>query len=91
MMTGPTLPTFAPNSPNLRMRLDQLAEQSRRTALCRAAQPRAGSERLRARLADVEAKMVHVDRAPLMADLVTACDVREGMGSGRALTGNGQL
>jgi hypothetical protein len=60
----------------LRMRLDQLAEQFADGALS-ASQLRAGSERLRARLADVEAKMVHVDRAPLLADLVTASDVRK--------------
>jgi site-specific DNA recombinase len=58
------------------MRLDQLAEQFADGALS-ASQLRADSERLRARLADVEAKMVHVDRAPLLADLVTASDVRK--------------
>jgi DNA invertase Pin-like site-specific DNA recombinase len=60
----------------LRMRLDQLAEEFADGALT-ASQLRAGTERLRARLGDVEAQMVHVDRAPILADLVTAQDVRK--------------
>jgi hypothetical protein len=60
----------------LRMRLDQLAEAFSDGALT-ASQLKAGTERLRARLVDVEARMVHVDRAPLLADLVTAQDVRQ--------------
>jgi site-specific DNA recombinase len=59
----------------LRLRLDQLVEQFADGGLT-ASQLRAGSERLRARLADLEARMVHVDRAPILADLVTAQDVR---------------
>jgi site-specific DNA recombinase len=37
---------------------------------------KASSARLRERLSDLEARMHHVDRAPLLADLVTAHDVR---------------
>jgi DNA invertase Pin-like site-specific DNA recombinase len=61
---------------SLRMRLDQLAEQFADGTLT-AAQLKAGTERLRTRLADLEARMVHIDRAPLLADLVTAQDVRK--------------
>jgi DNA invertase Pin-like site-specific DNA recombinase len=60
----------------LRMRLDQLAEQFADGTLS-ASQLRAGTDRLRTRLTDLEARMVHVDRAPLLADLVTAHDVRK--------------
>jgi DNA invertase Pin-like site-specific DNA recombinase len=60
----------------LRMRLDQLAEDFADGIITRD-QFLAGTERLRARLADLEARMVHVDRAPLLADLVTASDVRK--------------
>jgi hypothetical protein len=60
----------------LRMRLEQLAEAFSDGALT-ASQLRAGTERLRARLADLDAQMVHVDRAPLLADLVTSGDVRK--------------
>jgi site-specific DNA recombinase len=60
----------------LRMRLDQLAEAFADGTIS-AAQLKAGSERLRARLVDVQARMVHVDRAPILADLVTAHDVRK--------------
>jgi DNA invertase Pin-like site-specific DNA recombinase len=60
----------------LRMRLDQLAEAFSDGALT-ASQLRSGTERLRARLGDIEARMVHIDRAPLLADLVTADDVRK--------------
>ena len=69
----------------LRMRLDQLAEQFADGTLT-AGQLKAGTERLRTRLADLEARMIHVDRAPLLADLVTAHDVRkawEGIGLDR--------
>jgi len=60
----------------LRLRLDQLAEQFADGNLS-ASQLRAGTERLRTRLTDLEARMVHIDRAPLLADLVTAQDVRK--------------
>jgi DNA invertase Pin-like site-specific DNA recombinase len=60
----------------LQLRLDQLAEDYADGALTRA-QLKAGTERLRARLADAESRMVHVDRAPILADLVTAHDVRQ--------------
>jgi len=60
----------------LRMRLDQLAE-AHADGTITMSQLRAGTERLRRKLADVDANMVHVDRAPLLADLVTATDVRK--------------
>jgi DNA invertase Pin-like site-specific DNA recombinase len=60
----------------LRIRLDQLAEAFSDGALT-ASQLRSGTELLRARLTDIEARMVHIDRAPLLADLVTAQDVRK--------------
>jgi DNA invertase Pin-like site-specific DNA recombinase len=59
----------------LRLRLDQLAE-SFADGTISAAQLKAGSERLRARLTDIQTRTVHVDRAPILADLVTAEDVR---------------
>jgi hypothetical protein len=69
----------------LRLRLDQLADAFA-DGTATHSQFRSGTERLRARLADLEARMVHVDRAPLLADLVTAHDVRkawEGIGLDR--------
>lgn len=60
----------------LRMRLEQLAEDFADGTLT-ASQLRAGTERLRARLGDIEIRMAHVDRAALLADLVTAQDVRK--------------
>src|SRR5829696_3564367 len=60
----------------LRMRLEQLAEAFADGTVS-AAQLAVGSERLRGKLADVEARTVHLDRAPLLADLVTAKDVRK--------------
>jgi hypothetical protein len=59
----------------LRLRLNQLA-QSFAEGEIDSAQLQAGSERLRARLSDGESRMVHVDRAPVLADLVSAQDVR---------------
>lgn len=72
----PDLRALRSDADTLRIRLDQLAEAFADGTVS-AAQLRAGTERLRGRLADVEAKMVHVDRAPLLADLVTAQDVRK--------------
>jgi len=60
----------------VRLRLDQLAEAFA-DATISAAQLKAGSERLRVRLVDLQTRMVHVDRAPILTDLVTAHDVRE--------------
>jgi DNA invertase Pin-like site-specific DNA recombinase len=60
----------------VRLRLDQLAEAFADGTIS-AAQLKAGSERLRARLADIQTRMVHVDRAPILADLVSAHDVRK--------------
>jgi site-specific DNA recombinase len=59
----------------LRLRLDQLAEAFADGTIS-AAQLKAGSERLRGRLTDIQTRMVHVDRAPILVDLVTADDVR---------------
>jgi DNA invertase Pin-like site-specific DNA recombinase len=59
----------------LRLRLDQLADAFADGEV-NASQLRSGSERLRARLADIQARTVHVDRAPILADLVTAHDAR---------------
>jgi hypothetical protein len=59
----------------LRKRLNQLADHFADGTID-SAQLKAGSERLRARLSDAETRMVHVDRAPILADLVTAQDVR---------------
>jgi DNA invertase Pin-like site-specific DNA recombinase len=69
----------------LNTRLAQLAEEFADGAIT-APQLRAGTERRRARLGEVESRMVHVDRAPLLVDLVTAQDVRkawEGIGLDR--------
>jgi site-specific DNA recombinase len=60
----------------VRLRLDQLAEAFADGNIS-GAQLKAGSERLRERLTDVQARMVHVDRAPILVDLVTAGDVRK--------------
>jgi DNA invertase Pin-like site-specific DNA recombinase len=60
----------------LRLRLDQLADAFADGTI-NTSQLRSGSERLRARLANLESRMVHMDRAPLLADLVTASDVRK--------------
>jgi DNA invertase Pin-like site-specific DNA recombinase len=72
----PDLAELRCESDTLRLRLDQLAEQFADGALT-AGQLKAGTERLRTRLADLEARMVHVDRAPILADLVAAHDVRK--------------
>jgi hypothetical protein len=58
----------------LNTRLAQLAEAFADGTIS-SPQLKAGTERLRARLGDVEARTVHVDRAPLLADLVNADDV----------------
>ena len=71
----PDVGSLRAEADTLRMRLDQLATDFADGTLS-ASQLRAGTERLRGRLADAEAKMVHMDRAPLLADLVTAQDVR---------------
>jgi DNA invertase Pin-like site-specific DNA recombinase len=60
----------------LRMRLSQLGEDFADGIITRDVL-HSGTERLRTLLADLEARMVHVDRAPLLADLVTADDVRK--------------
>jgi site-specific DNA recombinase len=60
----------------LRMRLDQLADDFA-DGTATHSQFRSGTERLKTRLADLEARMVHVDRAAVLADLVTTQDVRK--------------
>jgi len=72
----PDLAALRAEADVLRIRLDQLAE-AHADGTITLSQLRTGSERLRGKLADVEARMVHVDRAPLLADLVTAEDVRK--------------
>jgi hypothetical protein len=71
----PDLGELRRESDTLRLRLEQLAENFADGTLT-AAQLKAGTERLRSRLAEIDAKMVHIDRAPLLADLVAAKDVR---------------
>jgi site-specific DNA recombinase len=71
----PDLDELRAEASALRLRLEQLAEAFADGTLT-AGQLKAGTERLRARLADVDARMVHIDRAPVLADLVTADDVR---------------
>ena len=49
-------------------------------------------EKARAQQADLEAQMAHVDRGPILADLVTADDLRgkwEGLGLHRQRAGSG--
>jgi hypothetical protein len=58
----------------LHLRLDQFAIDYADGTIT-ASQLHKGTERLRARLAELEAQMVHIDRAPLLEDLVTADDV----------------
>jgi DNA invertase Pin-like site-specific DNA recombinase len=59
----------------LRMRLDQLANDFA-DGTATHSQFRSGTERLKTRLVDLDARMVHIDRAPILADLVTSEDVR---------------
>ena len=72
----PDMDALRSESNTLRLCLDQLAEAFADGTVS-GAQLKAGTERLRSRLGDVEARMVHVDRAPLLASLVTSGDVRE--------------
>lgn len=58
----------------LNLRLDQFAIDYADGTIT-ASQLHKGTERLRGRLADLEAQMVHIDRAPLLEDLITADDV----------------
>jgi site-specific DNA recombinase len=59
----------------LAQRLDQLADAFADGAIDNS-QLRKGTERLRGKIADLESRMAHVDRAPILADLVGAEDVR---------------
>lgn len=72
----PDMAALRSESDVLRIRLEQLAEAFADGTI-NASQLRAGTERLRARLGELEAQMVHVDRAPLLADLVNAEDVED--------------
>jgi site-specific DNA recombinase len=56
-------------------RLDQFALDFAEGILT-ASQLRAGTELLRSKIDDLESRMAHVDRAPILADLVHAVDVR---------------
>jgi DNA invertase Pin-like site-specific DNA recombinase len=58
----------------LHVRLDQFAIDYADGTIT-ASQLHKGTERLRARLAELDAQMVHIDRAPLLEDLITAGDV----------------
>jgi site-specific DNA recombinase len=58
----------------LRLRLDQLVEDFADGRIA-ASQLHKGTERLRVRLADLDKAMAHIDRGPLLEDLVTANDV----------------
>jgi DNA invertase Pin-like site-specific DNA recombinase len=60
----------------VRLRLDQLAEEYGNSDMT-LREWQLAREPLKARLADIEARMVHVDRAPILADLVSAHDVRK--------------
>jgi DNA invertase Pin-like site-specific DNA recombinase len=60
----------------LSLRLDQLAENFADGTIT-GSQLRSGTERLRAKLADLEARMSNNDRVPILADLIKAADVRE--------------
>jgi DNA invertase Pin-like site-specific DNA recombinase len=59
----------------LRMRLEQLGEDFADGMITRETM-KSGSERLRQRLADLDDRMTHVDRGPILADLITSGDVR---------------
>jgi site-specific DNA recombinase len=60
----------------LRLRLDQLADEYGNSDVT-LREWQLAREPIKARLADLDARVVHVDRAPLLADLVTAQDVRK--------------
>jgi DNA invertase Pin-like site-specific DNA recombinase len=59
-----------------RLRLDQLAEEYGNSDMT-LREWQLAREPLKARLADIEARMAHVDRAPILTDLVSAQDVRK--------------
>jgi site-specific DNA recombinase len=59
----------------LATRLSQLGEDFAEGLVARATMV-SGSERLRTKLADLAGRMEHIDRAPILADLVNADDVR---------------
>jgi DNA invertase Pin-like site-specific DNA recombinase len=59
-----------------RLRLDQLAEAFADGTIT-GQQLKAGTERLRTRLIDIQTRTVHVDRAPILADLINADDVED--------------
>jgi site-specific DNA recombinase len=71
----PDIADLRQQSATLRTRLDQLAEAFADGAIDHS-QLRAGTERLNATLAEFDAQMEHIDRAPVLAELITADDVR---------------
>jgi site-specific DNA recombinase len=60
----------------LRVRLEDLATDYADGAIDRT-QLRTGTDRIRAKLADIEASLRHTSRAPVLAELVGAANVRE--------------
>lgn len=71
----PDVPALQEESRALRLRLDDLAADYADGSIDRT-QLRAGTDRARRRLAEIEQAMRHVSRAPVLADLVDADDVR---------------
>jgi len=71
----PDVAALRKEAERLRRKLDSLAVDFTDGSLT-ASQLRTATTRARAKLADVEQRMAHVDRAPLLADLVTADDIQ---------------
>lgn len=70
----PDVDALREEADGIRRRLDEVAAAFAEGDVT-AGQLKTATTRLRARLADVEGRMVHVDRAPVLAQLVTADDV----------------
>lgn len=70
----PDVDALREEADGVRRRLDEVAAAFAEGDVT-AAQLKTATARLRARLADVEGRMAHVDRAPVLAELVTADDV----------------
>lgn len=71
----PDIPALQEEASALRQRLDWLAAEFADGEIDKG-QLRSGTERARARLAEIEAATRHVSRAPVLAGLVSADDVR---------------
>ncbi|KAB1925141.1 recombinase family protein [Micromonospora noduli] len=71
--TRPDLKGLRAESEALRVQLDEFAEDRANNLITRA-QMLAGTERVRVRLTDIDAALLHVDRAPVLADLIEAPD-----------------